>query len=74
MPVSMDRYGNTSSVSIPLTIVDLCEREHINKTIHFITSGFGVGLSWGIADFTLEKHDILPVIETDKFFKDAFIG
>ena len=34
-------------LDIPLTIVDLCEREHINKTIHFITSGFGVGLLMG---------------------------
>lgn len=25
MPIAMDRYGNTSSASVPMTIVDLCE-------------------------------------------------
>ncbi len=74
MPISMDRYGNTSSVSIPLTIADLCQREACPEQIHFISSGFGVGLSWGVADFTLDRKDILPVIETDEYFKEAFIG
>lgn len=74
MAISMDRYGNTSSVSIPLTIADLCQREEVSETIRFITSGFGVGLSWGIADFTLDKKDILPIIETDEYFKEAFVG
>lgn len=73
MPISMDRYGNTSSVSIPLTIADLCQREETKEKIKFISAGFGVGLSWGIADFTIDKKDILPVIETDDFFKDAFM-
>ena len=29
MPISMDRYGNTSSVSIPLTIADLCQKQEM---------------------------------------------
>ena len=44
---SMQKYGNTSSVSIPLTIADRFETGMINdKTLSVIT-GFGVGLSWG---------------------------
>lgn len=74
MPISMDRYGNTSSVSIPLTIADLCQREPVKEKLHFISSGFGVGLSWGIADFTMDKSDILPIIETDDYFAEAFVG
>ena len=74
MPISMDRYGNTSSVSIPLTIADLCQKQECKEKIHFISSGFGVGLSWGIASFTLDKKDILPIIETDDYFKEAFCG
>ena len=73
MPISMDRYGNTSSVSIPLTISDLYQREDMDETTRFITAGFGVGLSWGIADFTLNKNDILPIVETSAFFEDAYI-
>ncbi len=74
MLVSMDRYGNTSSASIPLTIADLCQREELEGKIHFISSGFGVGLSWGIADFTLDREDILPIALTDDYFKEAFTG
>ena len=73
MPISMDRYGNTSSVSIPLTIADLYQREDMKEVTRFITAGFGVGLSWGIAAFTLNKNDVLPIIETDAFFEDAYI-
>lgn len=52
IPYALDKFGNTASTSIPLTIcselndVDLC-----NKKI--LMSAFGVGLSWGtvISDF-----------------------
>ncbi len=73
MPISMDRYGNTSSVSIPLTIADLCQHTTCPQKIKIISSGFGVGLSWGIASFTLDKGDVLPVIETNAYFKDAYV-
>lgn len=69
MPVSMDRYGNTSSVSIPLTIADCFNKGKCTGKKHVITSGFGVGLSWGIADFYIDAEDILPVIETDDYLK-----
>lgn len=74
MPISIDRYGNTSSVSIPLTIADLCQREPVKDRIHFISSGFGIGLSWGIADFVLDAKDILPILETDAYFQEAYVG
>ena len=45
-PYSLDRYGNTSSASIPLTIVsELFEGYSERKRT--ILSGFGAGLSWG---------------------------
>jgi len=54
-PVSLDRFGNTSTVSIPLGIVaDFGE----NKTKDFgtvILSGFGGGLSWGTACLNLNN-------------------
>lgn len=73
MPISMDRYGNTSSVSIPITISDLYQRKNMKKTTRFIVAGFGVGLSWGVADFLLEEKDIIPIIETNDYFQEAFI-
>ena len=63
VPVSMDRFGNTSSASIPLTLCDLASRDQGVKKV--VMSGFGVGLSWGtlIMDFDLAtcETDILRV-------------
>ncbi len=72
MPVSMDRYGNTSSCTIPLTISDLRQRETMPEQIRFIASGFGVGLAWGVVDFTMCRSDILPVVETDEYYHEAY--
>jgi 3-oxoacyl-[acyl-carrier-protein] synthase III len=46
-PYSIHKYGNTSSASIPLTIVsELAEKLRTNK-LKLHLCGFGVGLSWG---------------------------
>jgi 3-oxoacyl-[acyl-carrier-protein] synthase III len=74
MPISIDRYANTSSASIPLGIVDLCEREKVPETIKLITSGFGVGLSWGVVSFEVESKNVLPMINTTDYYKEAFRG
>lgn len=46
VPYSIQKYGNTSSASIPLTMSST-EQDIINKDI--LLSGFGVGLSWANA-------------------------
>ena len=74
MPVSMDRYGNASSASIPLTIVDLCERESVRDRLKLITCGFGIGFSWGVASFTVESKNVLPMIYTDDYYEEAYHG
>ncbi|MGG4396981.1 ketoacyl-ACP synthase III [Paenibacillus thiaminolyticus] len=74
MPISLDRYANTSSASIPLVIVDLCEREQVPETINLISSGFGVGLSWGVTSFEVESKNVLPMIYTSDYYKEAFRG
>lgn len=71
VPISMDRYGNTSVTSIPLTICDQYGTEQDSKKIRLLACGYGVGLSWGIADFEVDTIDVLPVIETDEFFQNA---
>jgi 3-oxoacyl-[acyl-carrier-protein] synthase-3 len=43
-PVSLDRFGNTSSVSIPLTMVTELQAE-LRKPKSLMLTGFGVGLS-----------------------------
>lgn len=74
MPISLDRYGNTSSASIPLTICDLKESLAANDTINIIASGFGIGLSWGIVSFKVKSSDIYPIILTDDYFEEAYRG
>lgn len=73
MPISIDRYGNTVGASIPLTIADMCP-QLTKDTNRFLTSGFGAGLSWGVAGFSMTREDILPIIETEDYFKEAFTG
>ena len=45
---SLKKFGNTSSLSIPLTIV-VNKDKFKNKVSSFLLSGFSVGLSWGNA-------------------------
>jgi len=47
VPYSLKEYGNTSSASIPLTIVTKLHNTVSNSNLTLLLSGFGVGLSWG---------------------------
>ena len=65
VPTCLDRFGNTSSVSIPLTIVS----ELAGKTASaekVMLCGFGVGLSWAAAILSLANCQILPLLEVDE--------
>lgn len=61
-PISLRKFGNTSSASIPLTIVTELENK-TNKSGKFLLSGFGVGLSWGSAITNLDSCYFNPLIE-----------
>ncbi|MEQ8414423.1 MAG: ketoacyl-ACP synthase III [Imperialibacter sp.] len=63
VPYSLPEYGNTSSSSIPLTMVSqLCYPLRFRHNV-IVACGFGVGLSW--ASVILETNKIVcpPVIE-----------
>ncbi|GHV51655.1 3-oxoacyl-ACP synthase [Synergistales bacterium] len=67
VPISLDRYGNTSGESIPLTLCDAFgKREQGN--VNVLLCGFGVGLSWGVVSTLVNAEDILPIIETSEYF------
>ena len=75
VPISLDRYGNTSGVSIPLTICDFFgSTEAQPKEVKLLLIGFGTGLSWGITELTLDIGNVLPIIETDKYYVDGLIN
>ena len=64
VPVSLDRYGNTSSVSIPLTIVHaLKERLKEMAKSKLLLCGFGVGMSWGTAVINTSHLNISEIVE-----------
>ena len=50
VPLSLTRFGNTSSASIPLTIVTELRGSVVSDTT-IVGCGFGVGLSWGTVLF-----------------------
>ena len=62
VPYCLDKYGNTSSPSIPLTISsELSEINIKNKKI--IMCGFGAGLSWGAFYSEFINCNISEIVE-----------
>jgi 3-oxoacyl-[acyl-carrier-protein] synthase-3 len=47
VPSTLADFGNTSSATIPLTLVQQCGSILRENTSRFVLCGFGVGLSWG---------------------------
>jgi 3-oxoacyl-[acyl-carrier-protein] synthase III len=47
--VVIDRYGNTSSASIPLALVDAIEEGRLQEGHHVLLTGFGGGMTWASA-------------------------
>jgi 3-oxoacyl-[acyl-carrier-protein] synthase-3 len=63
---SLAEYGNTSSASIPLT---LCAHAGSFDRDRLVAAcGFGVGLSWGTALFSVPAGGVLPPIESDHVY------
>ena len=44
---NLERYGNTSSASIPLALDEAFREGRIRPGSHILFSGFGAGLAWG---------------------------
>lgn len=63
VPYSMTHFGNTSSASIPITIVTQLADKLANKKTEMIGCGFGVGLSWGTVHFTTDNPVISKLVE-----------
>ena len=63
VPYSITHFGNTSSASIPLTIVTQIAEKVRSKRTAFIACGFGVGLSWGTVYFTTDNIIIPELVE-----------
>ena len=71
VPISIDRYGNTGGISIPLTLCDKYGETVDNGTVRALMSGFGIGLSWGVFSAQLETKNIYPIIKTDYCYTEG---
>lgn len=65
VPYSLKDFGNTSSASIPLTLVTQVNYRLNNDSLSHIACGFGVGLSWGSVYFKTNKITCLDLLEYD---------
>ena len=61
VPLGLREYGNTTSASIPLTIVSECANDFKNGVQKSLVCGFGTGLSWGSA-FIETNQLVIPEI------------
>lgn len=62
VPTCIEKFGNTSSVSIPLTIVSELQN-NLEGRKKMLLSGFGVGMSWASAIINLENCFISDLVE-----------
>lgn len=62
IPSTIEKFGNTSSVSIPLTIVSELKNK-LSEHKRLLLSGFGVGLTWGTAIINVENCFIPEIVE-----------
>ncbi|MBO4891654.1 MAG: ketoacyl-ACP synthase III [Prevotella sp.] len=63
VPSCMYQFGNTSSASIPMTIVSQLRGKFENNITKFLCCGFGVGLSWGTVALETQNVIIPEIVE-----------
>lgn len=71
VPSCMYHFGNTSSASIPLTIVSQLKGKIEGKCTKFLCCGFGVGLSWGTVKFDTENIVLSELVEMEENLEDS---
>ncbi|MDT9200340.1 ketoacyl-ACP synthase III [Limnospira fusiformis KN01] len=63
VPYSLDDFGNTSSVTIPITMVTRMGETLRAADNRCLLSGFGVGLSWGNAVLNIGPVTVCDLVE-----------
>lgn len=65
VPYCLKDFGNTSSGSIPLSMIVKLHNKLPFEKVNVIMSGFGSGLAWGAAYMELDHITCLPLIEVE---------
>jgi 3-oxoacyl-[acyl-carrier-protein] synthase-3 len=63
VPYSIRKFGNTSSASIPLTMITEISEPLHRKRLKHIACGFGVGLSWATVYFETNNITCSKLVE-----------
>ncbi|MBO7381957.1 MAG: ketoacyl-ACP synthase III, partial [Muribaculaceae bacterium] len=63
IPSSIQKYGNTSSVSVPLTIVSELKEHLSGCRKRVMLSAFGVGMAWATAIVDFDNCLISDIVE-----------
>lgn len=71
MVLALERYGNTSSASIPLAMTETWSKQPPGKPLQLILGGFGVGWSWAGAALTCENVALPELIIVPDKGEDA---
>lgn len=64
-PMSLYEFGNTSSASIPMTIVTQLKGKIEDKPTKLLCGFFGTGMTWGSMSFTTDNIVISELVEVD---------
>ncbi len=70
VPISLDRFGNTGGISVPLTLCDAFGSVNTGKK-RALMCGFGIGLSWGVTSAMIDTDIVFPIIETEDYYADG---
>ena len=74
VPVTIDRFGNTSVTSIPLTLCDALASNHNQASRRVVLGGFGVGLSWGVISLEVSPDCCQPVIYSNEYYAEGTLN
>lgn len=72
VPISLDQYGNTGGISIPLTLCANYGGQDAGVMNAFM-AGFGIGLSWGVTNALLDTAHVYPVVRTRDWYAEGKI-
>lgn len=72
VPISLDRYGNTGGISIPLTLCDAYGSVDAGVK-NVLMTGFGIGLSWGVSGMEIDTGKVFPVTMTEDWYAEGKI-
>ncbi|MBQ8084685.1 MAG: hypothetical protein IJ232_01095 [Lachnospiraceae bacterium] len=68
---AIDKFANTSSASIPVSLVEKLALVN-NGVSHFMLCGYGIGLSWCAVDCYMNVDNVYPLIKTDEYYEDDY--